>query len=370
MSEDSSVAPGADVRICRRIDRPVTPELVHQVQALPPQLSVETDSSSSRSSTPGEDSSQASLPRPVRSRIMPESSERDIELSTARPVKAETFCDCLRLGKEKDCRCGEDDRYFEWNWDDDSKSSATILRADKREVVFHTDYSCGTAAVRGSQSMKDEQYFWEVKMTTPVYGTDMMVGVGTQHTDLDKYKHIFCSLIGRDGESWGLSYCGSLHHKSLKKAYASKFGQGSIIGVHLDMWHGMLSFYKNRKPLGVAFRGLQGKTLFPMVSSTAARSGMKVVTCRSFRTSLQFMCCQVLRRLIPNHLNVLEALTLPPGLCAFLENNMGWLLQSCFGPQCGPKGGQKRSRDDMENDSEKEASPPGVKRARVEATQS
>ena len=44
---------------------------------------------------------------------------------------------------------------------------------------------------------------------------------------------------------------------------------------------------------GVAYRGLKGKTLFPVVSSTAARSGMKVISCRSVRTSLQFMCCQV-----------------------------------------------------------------------------
>lgn len=77
-----------------------------------------------------------------------------------------------------------------------------------------------------------------------------MVGVGTAEVDLDKYRHMFCSLLGKDSESWGLSYNGFLQHKSLKKSYSSKFGQGTIIGVHLDMWHGALSFFKNRKPLG------------------------------------------------------------------------------------------------------------------------
>ena len=92
--------------------------------------------------------------------------------------------------------------------------------------------------------------------------------------------------------------------------------------------------------LGIAYRGLQGKTLYPMVSSTAARSGMKMITSRSFRTSLQFMCCQELRRLVPEHLAVLEAVPLPPGLKAFLENNMGWMLQ----PYCMAKVNVPRKR--------------------------
>lgn len=64
---------------------------------------------------------------------------------------------------------------FEWVWDNNSKSSASFLKHDQREVVFHVDYSCGTAAVRGGQIMGEDQYYWEVKMTTPVYGTDMVI---------------------------------------------------------------------------------------------------------------------------------------------------------------------------------------------------
>lgn len=35
-----------------------------------------------------------------------------------------------------------------------------------------------------------------------------MVGIGTSDVDLDKYHHTFCSLLGRDEDSWGLSYTG------------------------------------------------------------------------------------------------------------------------------------------------------------------
>lgn len=43
---------------------------------------------------------------------------------------------------------------------------------------------------------------------------------------------------------------GLLHHKGDKTNFSSRFGQGSIIGVHLDTWHGTLTFFKNRKCIG------------------------------------------------------------------------------------------------------------------------
>jgi len=75
------------------------------------------------------------------------------------------------------------------------------------------------------------------------------------------------------------------------------------------------------------FNGLRGKLLYPMVSSTAARTGMKLVKACSYSTSLQFLCCCVLRRMIPPHLDVTAALSLPPGLHDFLLNNLDWLLR-------------------------------------------
>lgn len=104
-------------------------------------------------------------------------------------------------------------------------------------MSFHSEYSCGTAAVRGSKELADGQHFWEIKMTSPVYGTDMvkcslflnnqhiealsaeskvslnfvqMVGIGTSDVNLDKYRHTFCSLLGKDTDSWGLSYTGKI----------------------------------------------------------------------------------------------------------------------------------------------------------------
>ena len=78
-----------------------------------------------------------------------------------------------------------------------------------------------------------------------------MVGVGTGNVDMDAYRYNFCSFLGRDSDSWGLSYYGKAQFRGVFTDVAgARFGQGSIIGVHLDTWLGRLLFYKNRRPLG------------------------------------------------------------------------------------------------------------------------
>ncbi|XP_045924782.1 SPRY domain-containing SOCS box protein 3 isoform X1 [Micropterus dolomieu] len=249
-------------------------------------------------------------------------------VSSTVPVIGESFCQCerqeeLSLG---DCVCGEEDQGFDWLWDEHFKSSGAFLSCDNRKVSFHSDYSCGTAAIRGTKELTDGQHFWEVKMTSPVYGTDMMVGIGTSEVNLEKFKYSFGSLLGHDEDSWGLSYTGHLQHKGDKVKFSSRFGQGSIIGVHLDTWHGTLTFYKNRHCIGVAATRLQNKKLYPMVCSTAAKSSMKVIRACYTPTSLQYLCCARLRQMLPCCPDLLNALELPPGLRTLLHAQLGWVF--------------------------------------------
>ncbi|GIX89893.1 SPRY domain-containing SOCS box protein 3 [Caerostris extrusa] len=218
----------------------------------------------------------------------------------------------------------------QWTWNFDRHIDFVKLLNDERDVKFHRNNSSGTAVVRGTQLMIDGQFFWEVKMISPVYGTDMMVGIGTEDVDLSPVQNRFISFLGMDDKSWGLSYTGLFHHNGESHIYGSQFTQGSVIGMHLDMWNGTLSFYKNKKHLGIACRGLKGKTLYAMACSTAACSGMRILRTCSFSSSLQFLCCSKLRELIPDDKDVLKEISLPPGLKVFLENNLSWLLDSRF----------------------------------------
>lgn len=221
----------------------------------------------------------------------------------------------------------------EWIWDEEVMSDACTQAQESEgaQVCFHQDYSCGTAAARGLQPMAEGQHYWEIKMDSPVYGTAMMIGIGTMQIDLGQYAHTFCNMLGSDtnNESCGLSYTGRFYHGGAQgRSYCSKFGQGTVIGVHLDMWFGTLTFYQNGKCLGIATKGLLGKVWYPMISSTAARSSMCLQTARSFPSSLQFWCCRTLRRAIPAELSVVEVLDLAPGMKAFLEDNLTWLLDA------------------------------------------
>ncbi|XP_077357981.1 SPRY domain-containing SOCS box protein 3 isoform X2 [Festucalex cinctus] len=253
--------------------------------------------------------------------------------SSLAPVLGESFCQCawgdelnVGFGISAECHCGEDDDDFDWVWDERVKSSGVFLSCDDRKVSFHSDYSCGTAAIRGTRELAEGQHFWEVKMTSPVYGTDMMVGIGTAEVNLEKFKYNFGSLLGHDEDSWGLSYTGLLQHKGEKVNFSSRFGQGSIIGLHLDTWHGTLTIYKNRRCVGVAATRLQNKKLYPMLCSTAAKSSMKVIRACYTPTSLQYLCCTRLRQILPTCPDVLTALELPPGLITLLRRQLGWVF--------------------------------------------
>lgn len=270
----------------------------------------------------------------------PEYASLPSSIPSAVPVTGESFCDCDSQSEAfcgslhaahrgRDCRCGEEDECecgglrrvggplgwvgawrawassltdFDWVWDDLNKSSATLLSCDNRKVNFHMEYSCGTAAIRGTKELGEGQHFWEIKMTSPVYGTDMVSGrqgwgrgaghLGPQpplpvlpfpdggHRDIGRgpgqvpphvlqparpgrgqLGPLLHGCVGPPGwaglggpEAAGLTPTllppGLLHHKGDKMSFSSRFGQGSIIGVHLDTWHGTLTFFKNRKCIG------------------------------------------------------------------------------------------------------------------------
>ncbi|KAI5718840.1 hypothetical protein M8J76_000970 [Diaphorina citri] len=213
--------------------------------------------------------------------------------STMVPVyKDRRFCDCTT----DSCDCGEALKEYEWVWDTNSADPETIvLSCQNRETLFHPRSSQGTTAIRGTTPFKSGHvYYWEVKMLSTLYGTDVVVGVGTKNAMLNTEN--YCSLVGNDKESWGYSYWGRRHHNGEEWSYGNRYDQGSIIGVKLDMWNGNLEFYLNRKPLGVAFTRLNKyPELYPIVSSTAAKSSIRMIHSTSHPASLMHHCLASLR---------------------------------------------------------------------------
>jgi SPRY domain-containing SOCS box protein 3 len=62
---------------------------------------------------------------------------------------------------------------YEWEWD--GTCSVSLVVVNGREVLFHPCYSSGTAAVRGNKPcVRGNDYYWEIKVLTPLCGTDVV----------------------------------------------------------------------------------------------------------------------------------------------------------------------------------------------------
>jgi len=234
-----------------------------------------------------------------------------------------------RLKEEGDDIGGEEERERDWRWQqsdgEQHRNPTTQLSASGSKVLFHPTYSSGTAFVLGSIPLSPpHNHFWEVTVDSPVYGTDVMVGVATTLAPLATGQRSYCSLLGREGESWGWSYQGYTQHGGRQQKYGTKWGQGDRLGVHLDLWRGSLEFYLNRKPLGVAFTNLRGKTVFPVICSTAAKSSLTLSTAQSLPSSLQFLAVRSLAHKLPG--STLLSLLLPPGIRNFIRNNYWFFI--------------------------------------------
>ncbi|XP_074116270.1 SPRY domain-containing SOCS box protein 3 isoform X3 [Cotesia typhae] len=180
---------------------------------------------------------------------------------------------------------------YEWTWDERLTSRKFLLSQNNLEVKFHPGYSDGTVAVRGNKILsKGRHHYWEVEMLSQIYGTDVMVGVGTAKANINE-RDKFLSLLGQDRESWGLSYRGKIHHDGEIKDYSEPFAQGNIVGLHLDTWK-------------------------------AANSCMRITQILSVPASLQMDCLGLLKPLHKSYLS-----TVFPGLRYLLDSKFAEVLR-------------------------------------------
>jgi SPRY domain-containing SOCS box protein 3 len=126
---------------------------------------------------------------------------------------------------------------------------------------------------------------------------------------------------GRDDQSWGLSYKGNTWHKGQPTRYCDPFyDQSTVIGVHLNLYTGTITFYKDGKSLGVAFKAIEtaGKEFYPVICSTAINTELEVgiQTCRY--SSLHEKCCLVVAQSVDMTRNI-KYLPLPNLLKSHLQ---------------------------------------------------
>lgn len=230
------------------------------------------------------------------------------------------------------CHCHEDAiKSLEWRWDNSPLANKSFqLSENEATVTFHPAISWGTAIVRGNTELKSDLHYWEIKAVSPLYGTDIMVGVGHKSVDLEQYRQKFRSALGVSSNTWGLSYRGDLMHAGKSTTLEGcSFRRGSIIGVLLDLWNGSIRFYVNGILAQDAFfNGLPRVSYYPMVSSTALRSGFRLIRACSYPMTLQLLACRAFYHNFHNSdvAASLQDQCLPPYLKSYFSTTLPWSL--------------------------------------------
>ncbi|XP_055381460.1 SPRY domain-containing SOCS box protein 3-like [Condylostylus longicornis] len=248
------------------------------------------------------------------------------------------FCDCdfprnIDVLNSKNihelckCKCVEDGYLKgskEWVWHKESAHPDSYV--NKGDITFHPIYSQGTAFVRGEKKLELKMiHYWEIQIITSPSGTDQMFGIGTDKLKFDEYRYKFVSGLGRNKQSWGFSYRGVKTHNGIAVNYGKRITQGCVVGVYLDLFHGYLEFYLNRKPLGIAFKNIPldpSTNIYPIVCSTSSRCAIRLLNSTSQPVSLQFQTMRIISKQ-PDSLSEIKKF---PGLKPLL--NKYWFLIS------------------------------------------
>lgn len=214
----------------------------------------------------------------------------------------------LSCHREKPCDCPD----F-WSWSSVNKSHEVRLYGEHGNTAhFHPNWSNGTAAVRSNKVLNGSIYYWEVHVSNRVFGTSMMFGIGTSATRL--HVNAFINLLGENQFSMGLSHKGIAWFNGTWKQFTKPFreNEATTIGMLFNGINGTLSYFKDGQPLGVAFTGLDRikENLYPIISSTAAKTEMTLLNTRRCYTSLQDRCGLKIIHMVNDSDNI-EELPLP-----------------------------------------------------------
>ncbi|KAM7539469.1 hypothetical protein Aperf_G00000053913 [Anoplocephala perfoliata] len=114
-----------------------------------------------------------------------------------------------------------------------------------------------------------------------------MVGIGSRNLDVTTSRLSFSYVLGEDDQSCGLCFRGVVHHQgTFTRDGVKQFARGDIIGCLLDMWQKKLTFFVNRIPAALPI-SLKDTAYYPMVCSTAARTGFRLIYTATFEPTLQ-----------------------------------------------------------------------------------
>lgn len=161
-------------------------------------------------------------------------------------------------------------------WNPDDRSLNIFIKEDDIYTLHRHPMAQSTDCIRGKMGYTRGMHLWEITWNTRQRGTHAVVGVATSEAPL--HTQGYQSLVGSNTESWGWDLGRSLLYHDSKnnttgRTYPAYLRPDETFNVPdsfltvLDMDEGTLSFIVDNQYLGVAFSGLKGKKLYPIVSA-------------------------------------------------------------------------------------------------------
>lgn len=191
---------------------------------------------------------------------------RELAADFTRPARLDVLLDMPPAAKETQIK-------YAWNAED---RSLNIFVKEDEKLTFHRHpVAQSTDCIRGKVGFTKGLHVWEVNWSTRQRGTHAVVGVATAEAPLHSVG--YQSLVGATDQSWGWDLgrnklyhdsknCSGNTYPAILKPDETFLVPDKFL-VALDMDEGTLSFIVDGQYLGVAFRGLKGRKLYPIVSA-------------------------------------------------------------------------------------------------------
>ncbi|KPI96951.1 SPRY domain-containing SOCS box protein 4 [Papilio xuthus] len=212
--------------------------------------------------------------------------------------------------------------------------SLNIFVKEEDALTFHRHpVAQSTDCIRGRVGYSRGLHCWEVVWPARQRGTHAVVGVATAHAPLHSVG--YQSLVGATDQSWGWDLGRNKVYHNAKGTGGSGTTYPSLLRpdeqflvpdrllVVLDMDEGTLAFCADGRYLGVAARGLRGKTLYPIVSAVWGHAEITMKYIGGLDPEplpLMELCRRVIRQRVGrSRLRAAASrLALPPALTAYL----------------------------------------------------
>lgn len=191
---------------------------------------------------------------------------RELAADFSRPARIDVLLDMPPAPKETQVK---------YSWNSEDRSLNVFVKEDDKMTFHRHPVAQSTDCIRGKVGFTKGLHIWEVFWSTRQRGTHAVVGVATSEAPLHSVG--YQSLVGSTDQSWGWDLgrnklyhdsknCAGVTYPAILKPDETFLVPDKFL-VALDMDEGTLSFIVDGQYLGVAFRGLKGRKLYPIVSA-------------------------------------------------------------------------------------------------------